>query len=590
MCEREREREVQRDKHTPHTATALRKMEAANLQIYWHESQPVYSLTFPPRSQYDPQLPKLFTAGGDNKIRIWNLNTVTSPTNAQCSKIDTIDFLASLQQHEQAINVIRFNSTGTILASAGDDGQILLWKRNKNGASKNNNNNVPFGSTVEEPTTQDNNNGDSNESWFVWKRLRFHSHASEIYDLTWSPCDKYILCGCMDNFIRIFHITNESDDDESEPKCIISLKEHNHYVQGVTWDPQNKYILSQSTDRSINIYKLLFNTNGLLIDVLLQNKIIKFEKSYMFHNETLPSFFRRLTISPCGNLIMVPTGLSKIANNATTNNPDNNNNNNNNNTNDVTSCVYIFARSTLNDSFNKPIIKLPNLKKPALIISFNPIFYKSNSSNFIRLPYKLIFAIATSNEILIYDTENIEPLAIIGNLHYTPMTDLAWSPRGEMLMISSTDGFCSYISVDTTLFGTMLTDDEVSALKQKKIDLPSSESTSKLEKSNTTSPKKDIINILPVKKVEKNTTTTTTTIKSSQNIIPKQDIVNILPVKKKIKSKRTLNESEPNSTIITTPTMAASLSDMVSNSESVVKRAKHSDDSSKPDLINKESS
>ncbi|CAL9731093.1 chromatin assembly factor 1 subunit p60 [Monosporozyma unispora] len=550
-------------------------MEAANLQIYWHESQPVYSLTFPPKSQYDPQLPKLFTAGGDNKIRIWNLNTVKSSTNDSCSKIDTIDFLTSLQQHEQAINVIRFNSKGDILASAGDDGQILLWKRNKDGEKAKP---LPFGTVEEESSQKDNN-----ESWFVWKRLRFHSHASEIYDLSWSPCDNYILCGCMDNFIRIFHI--KEDEDEMEPKCIMSLKEHNHYVQGVTWDPQNKYILSQSTDRSINIYKLIFNTDGTLIDLTLQNKIIKFEKSYMFHNETLPSFFRRLTISPCGNLIMIPTGLSKVSNDTTTN------------------CVYIFARSSLNDNFNKPIVKLSNLKKPALIISFNSIFYKltSQSSNFISLPYKLVFAVATSNEILIYDTESVEPLAIIGNLHYTPMTDLAWSPDGSFLMISSTDGFCSYISIDNSLFGFELTTAEVIEMKQNQLK-PNLTEPVKKEKSNALSsqkvtPKKDIINILPVKKKEKLISMGSSPIKisskqdivnilpvkkkekvnisSPEKVTPKHDIVNILPVKKKIKHtvKRAIVEKTSDSNTIATTAVQSSLP-IIPISESAAKRQK----------------
>ena len=520
-------------------------MEASNLQIYWHESQPVYSLCFPPLSKYDSKLPKLFTSGGDNKIRIWNLNTVKSSTNESCFKIDTIDFLTSLQQHEQAINVIRFNSKGDILASAGDDGQILLWKRNLDGQTTKR---TPFGVTTD--NLHDNDDGrmsmeDSKESWYVWKRLRFHSHAPEIYDLVWSPCDNYILCGCMDNFIRVFQIhNNHNNSDNDDPKCIFALKEHNHYVQGVTWDPQNKYVLSQSTDRSINIYKLIYdNANGQLLDIQLQNKIIKLDKSYLFHNETLPSFFRRLTMSPCGNLILVPTGISKNNNDTTststsTSTTTTNNTANDNNSTETTNCVYIFARSTLKDNLNKPIMKISNLKKPALIISFNPNFYKIESterSSFISLPYKLIFAIATSNEILIYDTLNIEPIAIIGNLHYTPITDLAWSPDGKILMISSTDGFCSYISIDDNLFGQPLNNDEIKKFKN------ISSTTLLTDLSNNVSienkPKHDIVNILPVKKKVKPTNRQTNpTGQSSLHSIAelqlpnkKQKILEILP-------------------------------------------------------------
>ena len=97
-------------------------MEASHLQIYWHDSQPVYSLTFQKNSAND----KLFTAGGDNKVRIWKLNRDENGQNGGVRKIESLDFLGSLTHHEQAINVIRFNSKGDVLASAGDDGQVLL--------------------------------------------------------------------------------------------------------------------------------------------------------------------------------------------------------------------------------------------------------------------------------------------------------------------------------------------------------------------------------------------------------------------------------------------------------------------------------
>lgn len=527
-------------------------MEAGNLQIYWHESQPVYSLCFPPKKIYDEKIPKLFTAGGDNRVRIWNLNTVKSTTNDKCVKVDSIDFLTSLQQHEQAINVIRFNHKGDTLASAGDDGQILLWKLNTGDQKVS----LPFGAE------ETDSNQDNKESWYVWKRLRFHSHASEIYDLTWSPCDNYILCACMDNFIRIFQLADNDDDENQDPKCIISMKEHNHYVQGVTWDPQNKYIVSQSTDRSINIYKLIFDNqseSSQLKDLKLQNKIVKFKSSYMFHNETLPSFFRRLTMSPCGNLLLIPTGITKqqqqqdnskinknegdesINNTTAASDTDQSNNNN---------CVYIFTRSTLDQSINKPIMTLSNLKKPAIIISFNPNFYKipsesQDKSQFIDLPYKLIFAIATSNEILIYDTLSTKPLAIIGNLHYTPMTDLSWSPDGKLLMMSSTDGFCSYISMDVSLFGetvdikeiehlTEQTKGETPPIGTKKVELKS-----KVE-AITSTPKETTILTPPTRKVKRS------------------DIVNILPVKKKVKQ---MKKEREESNLQDTPTPVVVLDD-----------------------------
>lgn len=97
------------------------------MQIYWHDSQPVYTLTFQRNGSND----RLFTAGGDNKVRIWKLNREEARGDGGdgVRKIESMDFLGSLTHHEQAINVVRFNSHGDVLASAGDDGQVLLWKQ-----------------------------------------------------------------------------------------------------------------------------------------------------------------------------------------------------------------------------------------------------------------------------------------------------------------------------------------------------------------------------------------------------------------------------------------------------------------------------
>lgn len=74
-----------------------------------------------------------------------------------------------------------------------------------------------------------------------------------------------------------------------------------------------------------------------------------------------------------------------------------------------------------------------------------------------QLPYKLVFAIATTNEVLVFDTDAWEPLCVVGNIHYSPITDLAWSGDGSTLLVSSTDGFCSYVSIDAeTQFGARI--------------------------------------------------------------------------------------------------------------------------------------
>lgn len=45
---------------------------------------------------------------------------------------------------------------------------------------------------------------------------------------------------------------------------------------------------------------------------------------------------------------------------------------------------------------------------------------------FFKLPYRLVFAIATLNSVYIYDTECVAPIAVLAGLHYAAITDITW--------------------------------------------------------------------------------------------------------------------------------------------------------------------
>ncbi|KAJ8557402.1 hypothetical protein K7X08_003027 [Anisodus acutangulus] len=47
------------------------------------------------------------------------------------------------------------------------------------------------------------------------------------------------------------------------------------------------------------------------------------------------------------------------------------------------------------------------------------------AASFFKLPYRLIFAVATLNTLYIYDTESVQPISIVAGLHYAAVTDIA---------------------------------------------------------------------------------------------------------------------------------------------------------------------
>lgn len=57
----------------------------------------------------------------------------------------------------------------------------------------------------------------------------------------------------------------------------------------------------------------------------------------------------------------------------------------------------------------------------------------------------MIYAVATKCSVYLYDTQQTLPFGLISNIHYTRLTDLAWSNDGNTLLVSSTDGYCSIV-------------------------------------------------------------------------------------------------------------------------------------------------
>lgn len=202
----------------------------------------------------------------------------------------------------------------------------------------------------------------------------------------------------------------------------------------------------------------------------------------IYHNETLTSFFRRLTFAPDGSLLFTPSGQYKQSHQASGDPPKQSD--------DVLNTVYIYTRA----GFNKPpVAHLPGHRKPSIAVKCSPIFYTlrqghkptnhitidtnssddqipplpdpvvsmpgptpssvmdppplahSNSSvtsdpthtaqspkpdtesaSVFALPYRIVYAVATQDAVSVYDTQQQTPLCVVSNLHYATFSDLTW--------------------------------------------------------------------------------------------------------------------------------------------------------------------
>ncbi|KAK3120821.1 hypothetical protein QOZ80_8BG0642180 [Eleusine coracana subsp. coracana] len=378
-------------------------MRGGTVQINWHDLQPVLSLDFHPASG------RLATAGADHDVKIW-----TIASDGSDDKLPTATFQSGLAPngtaHSSAVNVIRFSPSGEYLASGADGGGIILWKLH---------------------STEDG------EAWKVHKTLLFHH--KDVLDLHWSHDSAFLVSASVDNTCIIW--------DAFKGTVQQKLEGHLHYVQGVAWDPLGQFIASLSSDRTCKIYankpqgKL---KNAEKMNFVCQHTLVKIEfqnpddskppvKSHLFHDETLPSFFRRLAWSPDGSFLVLPAGLSKHSS-------------------EVINTAYIMPRRDL----SRPAIQLPGASKAIVAVRFCPVLFKprgSNSDGFFKLPYRIIFAVATLNSLYVYDTESIPPILIHAGLHYAAITDIAWSSDAKYLSVSSRDGYCTIIEFENDELG-----------------------------------------------------------------------------------------------------------------------------------------
>lgn len=72
---------------------------------------------------------------------------------------------------------------------------------------------------------------------------------------------------------------------------------------------------------------------------------------------------------------------------------------------------------------------LPSLDASTVVVRCCPIYFElreDGPTSAFALPYRMIFAVATLYSVVLYDTQQIAPIAIISNIHYARLTDLAW--------------------------------------------------------------------------------------------------------------------------------------------------------------------
>ncbi|GAB0496309.1 hypothetical protein MMPV_007621 [Pyropia vietnamensis] len=201
--------------------------------------------------------------------------------------------LASLSFHSAAINCVRWSPDGALLASAGDDGVVLLYEclRSAVGDGGGSGGGGGAGGTQGGALTGFGA-ATALESWRCRRPLR--GHTGDVTDLAWSPDCARLASSSIDNTVLVWAA--------ADGRRVATLAGHAGLVKGVAWDPVGRFIASQGDDRSVIVWRTA--------DWKVEKRLEEPFADAVHHVHSL-SFFLRLSWSPCGSQLLTPNAFRR---------------------------------------------------------------------------------------------------------------------------------------------------------------------------------------------------------------------------------------------------------------------------------------
>ncbi|KAE8037459.1 hypothetical protein FH972_010046 [Carpinus fangiana] len=375
-----------------------------------HEGMQIFSIDVQPGGL------RFATGGGDHKVRIWNMKSVSRDL---ANDESTHRLLATLRDHFGSVNCVRWAKHGRYVASGSDDQVILIHERKPGSGT------TEFGSG-EPPDV---------ENWKVAMTLR--GHTADVVDLNWSPDDSTLASGSLDNTVHIWNMSNGI--------CTAVLRGHSSLVKGVAWDPIGSFVASQSDDKTVIIWRtsdwsLAHRTDGHWAKSLGS------------------TFFRRLGWSPCGHFITTTHGFQKPRHSAPVLERG------------EWSATFDFL------GHNAPVIVVKFNHSMFRRNSTNAQEVKSASVGWSNgasktggrepQPYNVIAIGSQDRTITVWTTASPRPLFVAKHFFTQSVVDLSWSPDGYSLFACSLDGSVATFHFEVKELGHRLSDAELDELKK----------------------------------------------------------------------------------------------------------------------------
>ncbi|EON97173.1 putative histone transcription regulator protein [Phaeoacremonium minimum UCRPA7] len=340
-----------------------------------------------------PDGSRLATAGGDGHVRVWSTESIYSSDDKTYTKPRQ---LCHMSHHLGTIHTVRFSPNGRYLASGADDKVICIYQLDSSPPSH-----VASFGTNEPPPV---------ENWKTYKRLI--GHDNDVQDLAWSYDNSLLVSVGLDSKVVVW-----SGHTFEKLK---TLAVHQSHVKGITFDPANKYFATASDDRTIKIFRFTPPAPNATQHDMVNNFVLETSISTPFKSSPLTTYFRRCSWSPDGNHIAAANAV-----------------------NGPVSSVAIIERTRWDSEIN-----LIGHEGPTEVCMFSPrLFYtKKPPESGVTNGHSsagLVTVIASAGQdktLSIWNTNTSRPLVILQDLASKSISDLAWTPDGQTLFISSLDG------------------------------------------------------------------------------------------------------------------------------------------------------
>ncbi|KAJ9668611.1 HIR complex subunit [Coniosporium apollinis] len=341
-----------------------------------------------------PDGSRLVTAAGDGHVRIWSTEAIYNAADPNYTKPKQ---LAAISNHSGTIHAVRFSGNNKYLASGADDKIVCVYVLDPNPPAHGS----TFGTNEPPPV----------ENWRVLRRLI--GHDNDVQDLGWSYDSSILVSVGLDSKIVVW-----SGHTFEKLK---TLSQHQSHVKGITFDPANKYFATASDDRTVKVFRFTSPPPNATAYDQLNNFVLESSVSAPFEKSPLTTYFRRCSWSPDGNHIAAPNAV-----------------------NGPVGAIAIINRGSWASDIN-----LIGHEGPTAVCAFSPrMFYQQPvtaaqiaANGLPNVQSVTVIACAGQDKALsIWNTNYARPFVITQELCEKSISDLAWSPDGEKVFLTSLDG------------------------------------------------------------------------------------------------------------------------------------------------------